>query len=317
MTPVKPRVTLITVTYNSEAVVGRMLEPFSSEDEVEIVVVDNGSVDGSTDLVRRVVPDATLLECPDNPGFAVAVNRGADAATGTHLLLLNPDARISLADMWSCVELLEREPTLGVVAPHVQHPLGRRKAMEAGRDATNWRMFNHWSGLSRLSGMTRLFEGMYLLDASVRASRDVDWVSGACLFVRTDVWRQLGGMSERWFMYAEDIEFCLRVLDAGFRVRLHLDARAEHAIGNSSASASRSSISSAWLLNLYDLYKLRHRPSLVQSWCWRALAAAGMRSRWWGYRAKARRAHDSRVDWSAEADKYRQHARAIAHARLR
>lgn len=313
----QPRVTLISVTYNSEAVVGQMLEPFVGASDIEIVIVDNGSVDRSIDVVRRVQPGAIVLECPENPGFAVAVNRGAAVATGAHLLLLNPDARIGLADVLSCVEQLERDPTLGVVAPHIVHPLGRRAAMETGRDATNWRMFNHWSGLSRLSGFSRLFEGIYLMDAKVKNSRDVDWVSGACLFTRADLWRELGGLSERWFMYAEDIDFCLRVQDSGHRVRLHLDAVAEHAIGGSSASPRSPETSSAWLLNLYDLYKLRHRPSLVRSWCWRTLAVVGMRSRWWGYRAKSVRGRETGVDWSAEAEKFRKHAQAIARAGLR
>lgn len=317
-TPASTRLTVISVSYNSSHVMPAMLEAVSTTPGVEVIVVDNASSDDSVAVIRRDFPSVRVIENEQNAGFAVAVNKAARVASGEFILLLNPDARIARDQVEKCLSELDAQPNVAVLAPHLVQPVGRLRTMEAGRDPNVWRMFTHYAGLSRAARRIPALEGMYLLDGHVQATRQVSWVSGACMFVRREVWRELGGLTERWFMYAEDVDFCLRARDAGFDVVLLMGATGEHVMGGSSKLPTESRVpSSAWLINLFDLYKLRHRPSLVRSWAWRSVAALGMRSRAAAYRVKARSSPAGSVDWRGEAAKFDHHAREISRARLR
>ncbi len=109
------------------------------------------------------------------------------------------------------------------------------------------------------------------------------------MFVRRSAIEELGGLTERWFMYAEDIELCLRARDAGFGVVLEADAQVVHQIGASSApEVEAPTANSAWLLNLYELYYLRHRPGAVRALAWRGVAVCWMLSRAAAYWRRSR-----------------------------
>ena len=315
--PRQLRLSIICVTYNSSAVLARMLRDLTKISQIELVVVDNASVDHSVDVVRSTMPGATVIQNSENLGFARAVNIGVENSSASTILLLNPDAYIDAHSIWTCVGRLETRPDVGIVAPLLEHPAGRLKVLEAGREPTLGRMILHYSGLSRLARFLPSLEGIYLLASGTPSSaRQVDWVSGACLFISRSCWTQVGGLSERWFMYAEDTDMCLRVKDAGWRVELLPDARAVHGLGASAENADASAIvNSAWILNLYDLYKSRYRPRPVTAYIWKVVAGLGLRQRAWLYRIRhVRRPVGGGVDWLSEAKRFDAYAHDILAA---
>jgi GT2 family glycosyltransferase len=227
-----PDLTAIVVTYRSAAHVGAALEALASAAgrlEVELVVVDNASGDGTPDLVRRQAPDARLILNGSNRGFAAAVNQAARAAAGRHLLLLNPDAR-PLPDCVSrLVAELDALPEAALAGPQLVGPDGAPQP-------------SAWRALGLLS----LAYDALLLHNLVPRSRlrrvrptgrepvDVECLSGACLLVRRAAFEALGGLDERFFIYFEDTDLAVRARAAGYRVRLVPAAQAVHLVGGSS-----------------------------------------------------------------------------------
>ncbi|MEW1976698.1 glycosyltransferase family 2 protein [Microbacterium profundi] len=271
---------VIIVTYNSASVVEAAILGLPSD--CEIIVVDNASTDSTLDILQAAPRDLTILPRSDNAGFAKAVNQGAKQATGDYLLLLNPDARIDESAVASVLDHLAHNPEMGIASPLVVEGDGALKTLAAGHEPTIWRMLTHATGLSRLSSGSDILRGHYLLRGQLgdQPERDVSWVSGGCMFVRRQAWEQLGGLTERWFMYAEDVEFCLRAKAAGFGVRVIVSAKAYHAVGMSSVSTdSYQAPRTVWLENLFDLYRLRYQAGPVRSFAWRSVVGLGFAAR--------------------------------------
>jgi len=266
------RVSIVIVTYNSGHVIGDCLSRIVGSPEIEVVLVDNNSNDDTRDLVAREFPQVRVIAGDTNVGFARAVNVGAHQATGDFVLLMNPDTRIAKSDVLKLADSLE-DPSIGCVGPLVPPPPGG-KVLGAGYEPTAGRMLAHATGVGRVSSCGRL-AGHYLYAGRVEQKPvDVDWVSGNCLMVRREVFASLGGLSERWFMYAEDIDLCLRVRDSGRRVLVVPAASAEHAVGGSSRGVTGQA-NPAWIVNLYDLASLRYKMSPRHRLIWRRSVQAG------------------------------------------
>ncbi|CAM3597508.1 glycosyltransferase family 2 protein [Smaragdicoccus niigatensis] len=303
-----PLVSVVIVTYNSADHIAHCLEPLADSPDFEISVIDNASADNTVEVVRSRFPKVTVIESPVNAGFAVAVNTAAKLARGDVVLLLNPDAVISAAGVRELVEEVLR-PGVGVVGPRIDHPTGRLRIMSAGRQPHLWPIFTHFSGLSRLSA-SRIMKGHYLFQSRIAGGRiDTEWVTGACMAVRGEVWRQLGGLSERWFMYAEDIEFCHRVRAAGFRIVALPNVTATHILGASSDPDAPPD--SAWILNLFDYYCAFLAPTRIHMALWKVVVVCGLASRSVAFGVLARLRRERRDEWIRESHRFRIHAGAL------
>ncbi|REC97327.1 hypothetical protein DEU35_3097 [Microbacterium sp. AG157] len=277
-TPV-PLVTVLIVTYNSRSTIRAAIDGLVGS--CEIVLVDNASPDGTADFVENTYGSrVTLIRSGENLGFARAVNRAAEYARGRYLLLLNPDASLDSENIDLLTVAMRAHPGVGVAAPDVIEGAGEFRTMAAGYEPSVKRMFLHSSGLSRLGKYTARLRGHYLLRDQTRPNQPefVKWVSGGCMLVERTVWQHLGGLSERWFMYAEDVEFCLRASSAGWKVAVFPWARAYHSVGGSSDDSS-GPVRTVWLENLYDLFVLRYHPSTVHAASWRGVVAVGFAAR--------------------------------------
>lgn len=277
-------ISVVIVTYNSKALLAAMDIKLFDAPDIEVIVVDNNSQDGSAEFVLQNRPSIQLIETGSNLGFAKAVNIGARIARGSSIVLLNPDAVVALESIRAMHEILEKNSDFGAVAPLLDHPGKNLSVREAGMRPSIWRVFCHYFGLSRIFSRNSFFDGMYVLRDSEFDKKDVDWVSGACIAVPTSVWRELGGLTERWFMYAEDVELCLRIKRSGRRVVLSAEIQGDHGLGQSNSDSDKSP-TSEWLINLYDLYKTEISHTRLQNLIWKYLIAAGMTLRAVGYAA--------------------------------
>lgn len=314
-----PLVSVIVVAYNSAAVIADCLRPLVGRPRTEIIVWDNASTDDSAELVGRTFPSVKVVAGEGNLGFARAVNGAARIATGEALLLLNPDAVLNATDLDFMVAKMLADPEVGILAPKIDQPQGRLRVLEVGRTPTLWRMLTHWTGASRLAEHFAGFEGAYLMASANPGARDVDWVSGACMLVRGTAWRDLGGMTERWFMYAEDIEFCLRATRSGWRARFEPGARAEHVMGGSSGDLAQesdpTSVRTDWVVNLFDLYRTDIARHAFAVPLWRIIFLTGLYSRAVAYRVKSLRSDGvERIRWKQESRKFVAFAKALMHA---
>jgi GT2 family glycosyltransferase len=193
--------------------------------EIEIIVVDNASTDGSAEMVAAEFPQATLIRNATNIGFARANNQGICLARGRYVLLLNADTVVPPGALAALVDFMDAHPQAGACGPRLLHPDGTPQPYAFGRDPTP--VYLLWRGLNRL-----LFH-RYVHDWATDQVQEAEWVSGACLIVRREAIEQIGGLDENIFMYFEDNDWCLRLRRAGWRVYYNPQASITHLGGQS------------------------------------------------------------------------------------
>ena len=274
----RPGLGAILVSYNTRALLVQALGLLQSGPlDWSIVVIDNNSQDGSAAAVAQLFPDVHLIALDENVGFARAVNLGIEELAGKHVLLLNPDCALEPTSQETLIDYLEKHPDVGIVAPALTHPSRTLAALSAGQQPTLLNLAKHYSGISARFSNRRWSLGWHLRASShMQNAISVEWASGACLLIREEVIRSVGGLTEQWFMYAEDLQFCLRVREAGWSV-VHLpDATAEHHIG---ASSDPVSVSTRWVSVLIDYYRVQWRPRRLTAAAYQGTLFAGLMSR--------------------------------------
>lgn len=198
-----------------------------------IVVVDNGSSDGSPSAVRSAWPDVQVVEMGRNAGFAAATNAGIRSCDSDLVLLLNSDTIVPPGSLDRLARALERNAAAAAAGPRL---IGRDGAVELsfGRMLTPWNEARQkliaLALAHRVSPIVRWFQ------QHVTTPHHPDWVSGACLLVRRTAGAAAGWLDERFFLYCEDVDFCAALRAAGHRVLFTPDAEVFHARGRSRTS---------------------------------------------------------------------------------
>jgi GT2 family glycosyltransferase len=206
------RVDVVVVTFNSERHVAPCLEPLA--DAHDVVVVDNRSSDATVSIARTL---PVRVEANDeNTGFGRGANQGAAGGSNELILFLNPDARLRPEQLDRLVEVLERDPEVGVVGPALHHPDGepQRPWWPFPSAATAWREAI----------------GLHLVHRREPAE---GFVVGACFLIRRSLFEALGGFDEDYWLYGEEADLCRRLVDLGYRVELVEDTSVEHVGGAS------------------------------------------------------------------------------------
>jgi GT2 family glycosyltransferase len=224
----KPTVSVIIVTWNVKDLLLRTLArlpaacaPFTWE----TIVVDNASSDGSNEAVAAAFPATRYLYNDTNPGYAKGNNQGLALAQGDFLLLLNPDTAPDAGALACLVSFLQAHPAVGMVGPALVLPDGSPQPYAFGSDPTPVYLLRR--------NIKRLARRGPLHDWGAGQAARVDWVSGACLLARREVYAQIGGLDEAMFMYFEDNDWCLRGRQAGWEVWREPAARVVHVGGQS------------------------------------------------------------------------------------
>ncbi|MBD8874623.1 glycosyltransferase family 2 protein [Rhodanobacter sp. DHB23] len=212
------QVTLVCVTYQSHGLVDELADMLRLFPKV--LVIDNGSSDGTAGALRERLPQARIIERAGNAGFGCANNEAMAQVATPYALLLNPDCRIEPATLLTLLDTLRRYPDAAIAAPQ------------------GWRD----SHTPRKSYRPAFYEMVAKMPYRVPdATCSVRWVPGCCLLLRVEVFKEVGGFDERFFLYYEDDDLCLRLHDAGYECLLEPAAKVLHPGNASSAPSLRTS----------------------------------------------------------------------------
>jgi N-acetylglucosaminyl-diphospho-decaprenol L-rhamnosyltransferase len=224
--------------------------------QAEVIVVDNASSDGSADMVSAEFPSVALIRSARNGGFANGNNQGLALSQGAAILLLNPDTVMPAGGIARLLDRLAAHPEAGVIGPRLLRPDGSMHLACRRSFPTPAIAFYRLSGLSQLFPRSPRFGRYNLTFVDPRVALEVDSVCGACMLLRRSVLERVGPLDERFFMYGEDLDWCLRTRLAGWTVRYEPDIVVQHQHG--AASRKRALRTTYHFFEAMDLFYRKH-----------------------------------------------------------
>jgi N-acetylglucosaminyl-diphospho-decaprenol L-rhamnosyltransferase len=185
---------------------------------VEVILVDNSPGEGAGEIVRRDFPWVRYLAPEQNLGFGRANNLGYRQSSGEYVLFLNPDT-ISNADaLGHCMRRLQKEPKIGLISPRLVQPDGSMDLACRRSIPTLWDGFCRATGLAAAFPRMALFAGYNLTHLPEDGTYDVGAINGAFMMTRREVLGRVGLFDETFFMYGDDLDLCIRMARAGYRI---------------------------------------------------------------------------------------------------
>lgn len=223
------KITIIILTYNSSRYIEKLLESITTryekviqKMELEVLVADNASTDNTVNLAEKF-KNVKVVENGDNFGFAKGNNLAAKKALGDILVFINPDAKFTDGDIFDMTEVL-KDHKVGVVGGNILNYNG-------GRELSCGKFYNLLNTLLLSIGLEEAVGVRF----APKKEQEVDFVSGAFLAIRRELFEKLNGFDEHYFMYIEDSDLCFRVKKAGFSVVFSPKATIQH-VGQGSSN---------------------------------------------------------------------------------
>jgi GT2 family glycosyltransferase len=203
-------------------------------EEIEVIVVDNASSDGSPEMVKEYFPFAKLIQTGRNLGFAKANNIGIGLAKGKYIALVNSDVRLLDGCLQKLYEFMEKNPEVGIAGPKLLNP-DLTLQDSCRKFPSLWNNLCEAVGLNRLFPKSAFFSGEHMTYFNHDRTLEVDGLVGAFLLVRRKAIEGVGLMDERFFIYSEEIDWCKRFRDNGWKIIFFPGAEAIH-VGRASSS---------------------------------------------------------------------------------
>jgi len=227
MADARARVACVVVTYDAVPWIEQCLA--SVADIPQTVVVDNGSTDGTVDVVRARFPAVRLIES-ENRGLCAGWNTALAATDAEHVLLLNADAWLLDGALEALVAAADRHPRAGVIGPRLENPDGTLQRSVRGYP-TLWRLATEYLYLRKLAPRTRALNAFYGAGFDHESEREVEWVMGACFLLRRAAYADTGPFDERYFMFSEEVDWMRRAAAREWSVVFTPAARCVHVGG--------------------------------------------------------------------------------------
>ncbi len=231
-----PEISIVIVNYNVKHFLEQCLmaiEKARHNLNIEIIVVDNASVDGSQSMVKKKFPNVSLIENHQNLGFAKANNKALKIARGKYILILNPDTLIQEDTLLALKNFLDEHPDVSGAGCKLINPDGSFQVASRRSIPTPWVAFTKIVGLSRIFPKSKIFGRYNMTYISPDMESEVDVLSGSLMMVRSDILKKVGYFDEDYFMYGEDIDLCYKIKKIGGKIYYTPRTKAIHYKGES------------------------------------------------------------------------------------
>jgi GT2 family glycosyltransferase len=213
-------ISIVIVNYNVQYFLEQVLlsvRKAKANHAIEVIVVDNDSVDGSYAMVRSKFPEVQWIQNHQNVGFSKANNQGIVSSLGKYVLLLNPDTVLGEDTLSKCFEFMEENLSCGALGVKMIDGEGKYLPESKRGFPTPWVAFCKSFGLNKLFPKSKTFNGYYLGHLSENETSEIDILAGAFMFLRREALDKSGLLDEDFFMYGEDIDLSYRIQKAGYK----------------------------------------------------------------------------------------------------
>ncbi len=235
-------ISIVILNYNTKELLAQTLdsvkENLPEAVSVETIVADNGSSDGSLEMLRAEYPWVRLVENGANLGFSAGNNKGIAASDGRYVLFLNSDVKVIDSAIYYVYKKMESDHTLGIGTSLVELASGGIDPACHRGFPTPWRAFCYYAGLEKFSSSINIpflsqklrlwFGGYHLLGLDLKVPHEIDACIGAFMMVRREDGEAIGWWDEDFFMYGEDLDFCFKVKELGKKIMFFPEVKILH-----------------------------------------------------------------------------------------
>lgn len=225
-----PELSIIIVSWNTRDLLRDCLLSIYRETKAisfEIFVVDNASSDNTQVLVTKEFPQVKLIKNKENVGFARANNQAITESKAEYILLQNPDTVVLSGALDTMLDFMEKHPQVGVIGPKLLNA-DRTLQLSARSFPTLRTAFFESFYLYKLFPHNKIIGKYYMSHWDHNDTRQVDWISGACLMARRKAIEEVGLLDEQFFMFSEEVDWCFRIRKAGWKVYFLPQAQVIH-----------------------------------------------------------------------------------------
>ncbi len=227
----KPDISICIVTYKARDFLReclRSIEDTTRRFQYEVIVVDNGSQDGTIELLEDEFPTVSIVQNEVNAGFTRPMNQALEISIGRYLLQLNPDTEVLLDALDKLAAFMDEHPEVGICGPKVlNRDLTLQKSCRRG-ESRPLAVLSHFLGLAKIFPEDKRFGEYHLTYKDEDEIHQVAGVAGSCMLIRRDVIDQIGFLDERFFAYQEDADLCFRAREAGWKIFYYPEAQVIH-----------------------------------------------------------------------------------------
>ena len=184
----------------------------------EIIIVDNGSTDGTISMLREEFPETVVIKNQDNEGFTAPMNQALHRGQGNYLLQLNPDTLVHPGAFNELIQFLKTHPDVGICGPKVLNTDGSLQSPCRRGESRPWAVISYFLRLPALFPHSKFFGGYLMNYMDEDETHAIAGVAGSCMMIRKEVITGIGYLDEQFFAYQEDADYCLRARKAGWKI---------------------------------------------------------------------------------------------------
>lgn len=247
-----PILSIVITSYNSRELLAKCVESIKKSSPIhtkyEIIVSDNGSIDGSVELLKKRFPDVIVIENKENIGFSKAANRGILKSKGKYILILNSDTEVFQGALEEMIDYLEKHPDVGIAAPILVNPDGTFQPTTRKRLTRTDLVFGRRSLIILLPFFRKYSAARRIVPDDIT---EANFVSGGAMFLRRTAIEEVGLFDERFFLYMEDADLCRRMRQAGWKIIINPQIKILHHWEGTSSKLRRK----AFLKHHISIYK--------------------------------------------------------------
>ena len=235
----KPKVTIIILSWNTKKLLKRCLESLqlgAGNCETEVIVVDNGSTDGSKELLQKLASNNSInqfIDLKKNFGFAKGNNQALRQAQGDLIMLLNSDTFVEKEALEKLAVQLIKSEKIGAVSPLLINPDGSSQKEYYMKSPNLWQIFLYHNPALRSLVMKTPLRRLIISEIKKEAPIEVDQLPGAALMAKREVWQKVGFLDEDYQFLYEDVDWCFRAKKLGFKLLVVPEAKIMHLGGGS------------------------------------------------------------------------------------